>query len=553
MAELQKKVFTWGSYAYKSVSNAYVLELTLTENSINKENNTSNISYALVLKSGSNNRFTGQVDSIVKLNGEQVASGSKQITAAYNSSWTLLTGTTNVAHGADGSLDMPIEVSIDTYNSYAPPDKTLSWSWGLTIIPRASSITSAAAVTLGNACTVKWTPNSAAFRYKLKFSLGDWSDTTDAIHPNKTSAYTYTGYEIPLADVAQKITSSKTGEMTVELTTYSDSDCKTVIGTDTDTFTVTVPENEYTQPTVEMSMSLVQPSTMPEGSNLYGLCLQGFTRIQATEFGADGKLGAEIDTTKYSLEVEGISYGVDSDNKAVSDPIMKTGWINIVGKAVDTRGISGTVTKETVVYPYGRPAVVAEVYRCNSDGTPADDGTFLKIKATAACASVAVDGEEKNSASIVWRIRRDDEDTFNEYAELLTSTTDAGNITCDLTLMEGTLSSENAYEVEIRAVDQASRSNPVLQIIPAEPVYLDKPHGGNGMGLGGYCEQGIKGGLLDVHWNIRGRKGLLLGYGVGSVYLTVGDETPESIGCEGTWVQWKTSESDGLNMWKRFV
>lgn len=140
---LQKKVFSWGSYAWQSESNAYVLELTLIENSISTANNTSSITYELVLKSGDSNRFEWDLTSTLKLNGVTVASKTEYKYLDYNSAWTLLSGTTNVTHGIDGSLNMPIEVSIDTdgRNQYAPPDKTLNWSWKLTDIIRFTACT----------------------------------------------------------------------------------------------------------------------------------------------------------------------------------------------------------------------------------------------------------------------------------------------------------------------------------------------------------------------------------------------------------------------------
>lgn len=145
---LQTKTFSWGSYAYQSESNAYVLELKLTENSTSTANNTSSVSYELILKSGNQNRFTGDVDSVIKLNGSVVASSTYHVTAAYNSSWTLQSGTATVKHNSDGSLNMPIEVSINTYNSYAPPDKTLNWSWTLTKINLYTACTAPTSFTL---------------------------------------------------------------------------------------------------------------------------------------------------------------------------------------------------------------------------------------------------------------------------------------------------------------------------------------------------------------------------------------------------------------------
>lgn len=140
---LQQKTFSWGDYAYGSESNAYVLELVLTENSISQGNNTSEIAYTLQLKSGKQNRFQCDVTSTLKLNGVQVATKTENKYLDYNSTWTLLSGTATVKHGSDGSLNMPIQVSIDTTDSnpYAPPDKTLNWTWQLTKIDLTSACT----------------------------------------------------------------------------------------------------------------------------------------------------------------------------------------------------------------------------------------------------------------------------------------------------------------------------------------------------------------------------------------------------------------------------
>ena len=481
---LQTKTFTWGSYAYQSESNAYVLELTLTENSTDQTNNRSNISYKLVLKSGSNNRFTGQIDSVIKLAGVQTASGSKQITAAYNSSWTLQEGTTNVTHNQDGSLNMPIEVSIDTYNSYAPPDKTLSWSWTLTTIPRASSITAAGSVTLGNACSVQWTPNSTVFRYKLKFSLGNWSYTTAVIHPNKTSAYTYAGYILPL-EIARQITDSETGKMTVELITYSDSSGSNAIGTDSETFTVTVPENDTTKPTVEMTLAAV--------NDFGGLYLQRRTKLQGT-LNALGMYGATIKSL--TMKVDGKSYAAPWLSNVLNTP----GQIPVVATAVDSRGFTGTAELTVEVLPYYRPRMTATACRCTADGTEADDGVFLKVRAAVDFAPA--DG--MNSASLWYRYREENAQDYTEKVELFQLLVSGSTVETE-PLLAGTFYKENAYSVQIVAVDRVGEETVVTVPIASEAVFRHKRAGGKGLGLGGYCDEDD---LLDVHWNQRIRKDL---------------------------------------------
>lgn len=497
MAALQTKTFTWGSYAYQSESNAYVLELTLTENSVDQVNNKSNVTYSLVLKSGSNNRFTGQIDSVIKLAGVQVASGSKQISAAYNSSWTLLTGTTNITHGTDGSLNMPIEVSINTYNSYAPPDKTLSWSWALTTIPRASSITSAANVDLDSACSVVWTPNSASFKYKLKFSLGSWTHTTGFISPNKTSAYTYNRYTIPLNGVAQKITGSKTGKMSVVLHTYSASD--SLIGSsEAKEFTVTIPETVATKPTVTMTVDTV--------GAFDGLCLQGKSKLQGT-LSASGKYGATIKSL--TMKVDGKSY--TAEDEYLSNVINISGKIPVVATAVDSRGFSGTFELNVTVQPYYRPRLTkATAYRCTSGEIPADNGEYLKIKATVDYASV--DG--KNSAALLYRYRTEGAKKYSQDIDLVKSIA-SGNSVETGALLGGNLLKESAWCVQIVAKDAVGEETVATIQIPCEAIFRHRPAGGKGVGYGGYCENDG----LDVHWDARFRKDAVFDESINGMYV----------------------------------
>lgn len=499
---LQSKTFTWGSYAWKSESNAYVLELVLTENSTNQDNNTSEVDYTLKLKSGGSNRFQCTVVSTLKLNGVQVASKSENKYLDYNASWTLLSGTATVTHGSDGSLNMPVEVSIDTTdsNQYAPPDKTCTWSWALTTIPRASSITGAGAVELGNACNVTWMPNSASFRYKLQFVLDSWSYTTGAIHPNKTSAYTYTGYTLPLT-VAERITGDDHGTMTVTLTTYSDSVCANTIGSHSKTFTVTVPQNSETQPTVTMELMPISP--------IEGLYLQGISRVKAA-LSAEAKLGASI--KRYFLEAEGSSYG----DPYTTTYLTRSGELEITGCAVDSREIPGYARQTITVLPYSKPRLTGvAAYRCTAEGVAADNGEYLRIEATREYAPVAVDGVQNNFCSIRYRYRAENAEGFSDYVTILEADAEENSVVT-VPLLNATFYKSTAYTVQINAVDTAEQETTVTVQIASEHIFQHKRAGGRGLGLGGYCQEDD---LLEVHWNQRVHKDLRVDGRVNGSYM----------------------------------
>lgn len=110
---LQTKTYT------KSGSNGFTLTLTLTENSVDTVNNTSSITYKLVLTSGSYYFSDYSHGYNVTLGGKSVAnlthtSYQNQISISKNSSLTIASGTTTIAHDSDGGLDMSVSYSFYT-------------------------------------------------------------------------------------------------------------------------------------------------------------------------------------------------------------------------------------------------------------------------------------------------------------------------------------------------------------------------------------------------------------------------------------------------------
>jgi hypothetical protein len=182
-------------------------------------------------------------------NYELVFGGKKlsgSVSKSVLTSWVKIASITDykISHDNDGSKTVSISGSVTAPSgtSFAGKVTSKSGKVDLDNIPRASTITSASDVTIGNKCGIKWTPAAASFRYKIKFSMGNWSYTTGAIHPNKTTAYTYSGYTIPLACADQYASGWASGEMKATLYTYSDSACTTRVGTTSEKeFTVSLP------------------------------------------------------------------------------------------------------------------------------------------------------------------------------------------------------------------------------------------------------------------------------------------------------------------------
>lgn len=415
----------------------------------------------------------------------------------YDVSGTL-GSVSGIAHENDGTKS----ISISAYVWGHADDGVSGNGWhidgsqtiALTTIPRASEITSAGNVTLGNGCHVKWTPKAASFRYRLKFSLSNWSYTTGAIHPNKTTEYTYSGYTIPL-DVAEQIPNATSGTMKVELYSYSDSGATVQIGSaDSATFTVTVPDNDSTKPAVTMTLSPV--STL--ASKFAGLYIQGKTKVKAA-LSATGKYKATIKSD--SMKVEGSTY--DSDDGYTSDPLNNPGSVRVYGYANDSRGFTGSTYQDITVIGYTGPKILPTsgesdvvAARCDANGNLKDDGTYLKIKAKRSYSPVTSGGVQKNFCQIRFRYKLESAPDYSDWTTILAGNSLGSDEIVTGALLGGVLSASSSYMVQIQAVDDIGESATTTVSILTEVVYMHRTK--NAMGLGKYVEGEN---LLDVAWD----------------------------------------------------
>ena len=409
---------------------------------------------------------------------------NSHVNAGAGSTYTgVLNINTNGYTGYLGSANINL-MPNGTYYLFVFPDSTTfgwyNWAGNAAMTTGgaygASVITSAGAVTLGNACNVKWTPVSASFRYKLTFSLGGWSYTTGLIHPNTTSAYTYTGYVIPL-EVASRITNSNKGAMTVQLTSYDSGGTTQVGAVDTEAFAVTVPENDATKPTVSMELSLVSNLQYPF-DNLY---IQNLTKVDA-DISASGKYGASVKTRQ--LVMGGGVY----EDPFLTDYLTATGDVTLTAKATDSRGFSGKAEQTIHVIPYSKPSLIPAdgetnivCRRCDQDGNLTDSGTYLKVKAKRSYSPVVSDGEQYNFCLIRYRCNG------GSWVTILAGDDSGDEV--DITIPNVVISTTSAYTIEIGVVDDLGYEFSTLIIVPSDKVEFHLRDGGNGAAFGEYAEE----------------------------------------------------------------
>lgn len=330
---LQTKTFSTGSFAYGSESNGYVVDLVVTEESVDAAANTSFVTFKLQLRSGANNRFTGYVTGSVTVLDREFTAQNVVIEAAYNKTYTVLTGSATVPHKDDGSLALSVSAFLDTpqSNPYAPPDITVSGALELTVIPRPSAI-SATSGYIGQALAIAVSRYSAEYTHTVAYRFGSltgYLQNSAGTVGDTPVQLTDTTLVFPLPeDFYQQIPDAPSGECTLTCQTYRGSH---LIGTTTATFTAFARE--------EVCLPLVTAVALDENPETLALTGDGriivkdLSRVVCTPT-ATAQRGATI-AAVYVNDVPVTEGSVTLEQVTSAD---------VTVRAVDSRGFAATYT-----------------------------------------------------------------------------------------------------------------------------------------------------------------------------------------------------------------
>ena len=516
---------------------AVTQKLTVTTVSTNATENTSyiRIMWTSTQTGDSYNDYIKTAYYYISINGGDESEVPVSYTLPKNSTKIIIEGTHKIAHKEDGTATVIVRTWMDTGISAGVVKNYVTYS--PTRIVRASTITTAMDKNFGEACSVTWRPLSKEFTYKLTLSIGEWNETTDVIKPGVTVPYTYTDYKIPRT-AANQLPNSTEGTMTVSLSTYSDSNGTTQVGSSSSkTFKITVPQNDYFTPSVVMALNADNSLESP----FKDLYIQGKSRVKA-RITAGGKYGAEI--TKTELSVDGKNNGT-----LTSDYLIQSGVVNVMARAYDTRGFIGGERETIYVIPYSKPqvrpvsgesAVIA--MRCDENGNVSNSGTHLTIKASRYYSLVESDGVQYNHCELRYRYKS----ASGEYSDWTTIL--AKDATTDVVggsaLPNVTLDVKQSYYVQIQAIDEIEEGTPTTISIPTESVYLHKAGSKNSLGFGKYVEVDN---TVDIESDItvQVRGSLKIGAGLDEIV-----DFPVEIGTSGIW-EYRKWYSGKVECWGR--
>lgn len=346
-----------------------------------------------------------------------------------------------VGHNSDGTKSFYVQGH--SYNSYWGIDEYYGDTVNLVTIPRAStpSITNAStAKNLDSSIAISISRASTSFKHTI--NIKDGSTIIETL--GNKNINTSTTWTPSTATYAPLIKSGDTKTFTIECLTYNGS---THIGTKTCTAILKVLDT--TIPSV--SITLAEADTTMISKN-WGVYVQGKSKLAVT---LTATKAYNADISSYDSSIDGIPYTGDSYTTPV---LTQSGAQTATATVTDTRNhTSDQATSNYTVVEYNRPSIATALCeRCNSDGTPNDEGTALKYTFKASISPVLNGSTPKNTKSFKIYYKAKTSSTWSQPIDLTPSgsTTASYTLNKDQQVYSGyTFSSSTTYVIKFEVTD----------------------------------------------------------------------------------------------------
>lgn len=469
------KSYVLGKIEYKYEQDNSKNESAITFDVYVKKDNDS-----LVLTETTNGTFEYQLI----VNGETITgSASLKILSSYVKIGSFAR---TISHNNDGSKSLTVKgyvwLSNNSSSAYYHKKSSVDTSITLARIPRASTITSAANVTLsenGTNCRVVWTPLASTFKYKLKFVCGNvvkWLPTEApyVISPGSTSAYTYSIYPMTINMWASGMPNSYSATCTVTLYTYTpdniDSELTSTskaIGSSSKTFTLTLPN------TVKPTASIADPVLV---NGLAGCYVQGKSKCTLS---ATFSAGAGSTIRSCSISGAGLSKtGTGATLSGTTNILTTSGDITYTARVEDGRKTE-TTTKTIHVWPYATPTITSTAVRTSS-------GDSIKITYNASCSPV-----NSNNKITTLKIYKRLATTSNWPTDATKTINGTNSSTANGSVTLDNFDSDNSYYVKVVVVDTVGSSSEAVVSVPSAFRIVNIQENKKGIAIGKMSERDI--------------------------------------------------------------
>lgn len=386
----------------------------------------------------------------------------------------LVSGSFSVGVNTYGDRNIAFSATFRIGVNGSSGESTGSQTFALDNIPLASTISSVtqnvSVGSSGGVATVNIVRNNASYTHRVVWVFGSNSYT-------QTGQGTTASYTIPASWLAA-IPNSASGSASVTVTTFNGS---TQIGQSVSaTFTVSAAVNP------SIGGFSVAPRGTAYNAGMTTVYIAGYSTALLSASSAAGVNGSSI--AKYEF-ING-STVIASYNSSASSYSHTTGTLtgssaSFSVRVTDTRGRTATKAASAItIKAYATPSFsTANAYRCDSSGTASNDGTYLRVLATA----VATPTENSITA-------------LTYATKATTSSTWSGESTVGSGVIASGFANTTSYDVRIKATDKLGQSSYRYFTIPTAEYTMDFKEGGKGVAFGKVAETDN---LVDSTWAIK--------------------------------------------------
>lgn len=473
-----------------------------TVGSANVASNYTPVTVQLSLVHGGLNMNAGTDDCSVSLGGTTKTWTGPGVHDYGGGTVNLGSTSFNVYHNSDGTWSGTLSVSYRINITYSGTwIGTISGSRGITLptIPRASSI-STGTIVIGSGNTVSISRASSSFTHDLTLKYGSLSTS---VYGAGTSA-TIT----PPMSWCNSITTTTSVTGTLTCTTKSGS---STVGTTSISVTISIPSS--VKPSISASASPI--------SGLEGMYLTYISKCKVSITGS-GSYGSSI----RSYTISGGGY-TSSSSSYTTGILTRSGQMTFTCSCTDSRGRQSSTTVTITVQNYSYPKIsISTPYRCTSDGTASEDGTYAAILATFSYSSLS--GKNSITCNAYYRLQG-----ASSWGSAISLTSGSKKV------IGGSLLDYNSYEIRITLKDEVSAQTESIYLLPASGNYLFSGKLGK-IGIGTRPpSSGEDGVYMNKAWEYNGS---------GIEDLRNNDVMPGNFG--GRYVKWYFHQAGADNEWK---
>lgn len=194
------------------------------------------------------------------------------------------------------------------------------------------------------------------------------------------------------------------------------------------------------------------------------LFIQTYSYLYVTPGTATAKNGASI--VKYAATCNGKTYSNTTGAALNLYGIDKSGTLDVVVTATDSRGYTVSSTQKITVIPYAKPKV-SEISLRRTNDIEAE----MQLTFKGSLSPITVDGAQKNSLKYVqYRYKLTSESSYGSYTSILPSVTQSGTSFSFSNLELCSLDANSSYDFHVYIRDQ-------LNTLSAVSLYFTVPQG----------------------------------------------------------------------------